>query len=173
MHRLGTIVIATAVATLAVAGTVLAQSASPSSGSFVTQSARRGLAFAELSEVALQRSQHPEVRRLAQRVRDTHLRGYDDLLALAGQAGLETPDSIDLEQRGIKSRLTALSGAAFDREYLAALRLNQQRDIALFRSYAKSGEDPGLKDWATQQLTTLRREQQQTDAVTRELGAGR
>ena len=170
MRPLTSIILGTLLAVSA-AGTGVAASSAASSGSFVTQTARRGLAIAELSDVALQRSQHPEVRRLARRLHDTHMHAYDDLLALAGQAGLETPDSIDLEQRGVKSRLTGLSGAEFDREYLAAIRTNQERDIALFRGYAKSGEDQGLKDWATQQLVALRREQQLTDAVAHEIGA--
>ena len=161
------------VGVVALAALAAAQaSAEPSnatSGGFVTQTAHRGLANAELSQLALQRSQNPEVRRLAGRLVDQHLRAYDDLLALAGQAGLVTPDSIDLEQRGVKSRLAGLSGAAFDRAYLQALRTNQEREIALFRNYAKSGEDPGLKDWATRQLPTLRRNQQLTDSVAQTL----
>jgi len=168
MRALRSIVVVAAFATC-----TAAPAAAQTSGSFVTQSARRGLAIAELSALALQRSQHPEVRRLARRMHDGHLQAYDDLLALAGQAGLETPDSIDLEQRGIKSRLATLSGPAFDRAYLAALRTNQERDIALFRGYAKNGEDQGLKDWAAQQLAAARRDQQQTDAVARDIGTQR
>jgi putative membrane protein len=168
MLRTTTIAIAATLATLATAPAI-AQNTSGSSGNFVTQSARRGLAIAELSEVALQRSQNPEVRKLARRMHDSQLKGYDDLLAVAGQAGLETPDSIDLEQRGIKARLTGLSGTTFDREYLQAIRTNQDRAIALLRSYGKTGEDQGLKDWANQQLPTLRRDQQLAESVARDL----
>lgn len=164
MHRTQMMVGVVALAALA-AASAGAQTGSATSGNFVTQTAQRGLANAELSQLALQRSQNPEVRRLARRLVDDHMRAYDDLLALAGQAGFVTPDSIGLEQRGVKSRLAGLSGAAFDRLYLQAVRTNHEREIALFRTYAKSGEDPGLKDWAAQQLPALRRNQQLTDAV--------
>lgn len=168
MHRTKMMVGVVALAALAAANAG-AQTGNAASGGFVTQAAQRGLASAELSELALQRSQHPEVRRLARRLVDQHMQAYDDLLALAGQAGFVTPDSLDLEQRGVKSRLAGLSGVAFDRLYLQAIHTNHEREIALFRSYAKSGEDPGLKDWAAQQLPSLRRNQQLTDSVAQAL----
>jgi putative membrane protein len=168
MHRTITMVGVLVLAILT--ASAAAQTGIGSSGNFVTQAAHRGLANAELSQLALQRSQSPDVRRLARHMVDEQMRAYDDLLALAGQAGLETPDQIDLEQRTVKSRLAALSGTAFDRDYLQALHTNQERDIALFRGYAKSGEDPGLKDWATHRLPALRRDQQLTDTVARDVG---
>lgn len=139
---------------------------------FVVRAAGRSLAGIELSDLALQRSEHAAVRRLARRAHDEHARTYDTLLGVATGAGISAapPEAMDLEQRGIKSRLAALQGAAFDRAYVAALRTNDERDIALYRSFAGATQDEALQPWIEEQLTTIRRRRQLIDATARELG---
>ena len=134
-------------------------------GTFVNGAGVRGLANVELSQLALQRSQNPEVRRLARTIVDDHLHAVDDLFWLAGPEDSKMPKTIDLEQRGIKSRLTTLTGVAFDRAYLQAIATNSARDIALYRTYAKAGGDPGLKEWAAERLPALRKQQQLATAT--------
>jgi putative membrane protein len=140
---------------------------------FVAQSAGRSLAGVELSELALQRSENAAVRRLARRAHDEHAHTYETLLALATGAGVSAapPDTIDLEQRGIKSRLTSLQGRAFDEAYVAALRSNDERDIALYRSFAHIGKDEAFTAWINEQLTTIRKRRQLIDSTVHDLGA--
>jgi putative membrane protein len=138
---------------------------------FVAQAAGRSLAGVELSDLALQRSESAAVRRLARRAHDEHANTFDTLLGLATGAGgtAAPPETIDLEQRGIKSRLAALSGRAFDRAYVDALRTNDDRDIALYRSYAHDGSDAAFKQWVEEQLTTIRKRRQLIDAAALEI----
>lgn len=139
---------------------------------FVSQSAGRSLAGIELSDLALQRSDNAAVRRLARSAHDEHAHTYETLLALATGAGLSAapPETMDLEQRGIKARLTSLQGRAFDDAYVAALRANDERDIALYRSFARTSKDEALKAWIDEQLGTIRKRRQLIDATARELG---
>ena len=140
---------------------------------FVARAAGRSLAGVELSDLALQRSENAAVRRLARRAHDEQAHTYETLLGIATGAGISAapPGTIDLEQRGIKSRLSSLSGAAFDREYVAALRTNDERDIALYRAFARATKDAALKAWIEEQLATIRRRRQLIDATAREVGA--
>jgi putative membrane protein len=138
---------------------------------FVARAAGRSLAGVELSDLALQRSESASVRRLARRAHDEHARTYDTLLGVATGAGISAapPATIDLEQRGIKARLSGLQGAAFDRAYVAALRTNDARDIALYRSFAQATKDDSLKAWIDEQLTTIRRRQQLIETTARDI----
>lgn len=140
---------------------------------FVAQSAGRSLAGIELSDLALQRSENAAVRRLARTAHDEHAHTYETLLALATGAGVSAapPETIDLEQRGIKARLTSLHGRAFDEAYVDALRANDERDIALYRSFARTSKDEAFKAWVEEQLGTIRKRRQLIDATTRELGS--
>jgi putative membrane protein len=166
MHRIFSILALSVV--VGIASSSDAKTPSPKTA-FVNSAAHRGLSYVELGELALQRGQHPEVKRLARRLIDDNARSYEDLLWLVAGTDTEAPKTLDLEQRGIKSRLASLSGAAFDRAYLDALRTNQIRDIALYRTYAASGDDPDLKSWAADRLLTLRKQQQWTAAAATEV----
>jgi putative membrane protein len=138
---------------------------------FVEQAAGRSLAGMELSDLALQRCESPAVRRLARRAHDEQAAAYEALLGVATGASstLKPPSTMDLEQRGVKSRLAGLRGRAFDRAYVQALRTNEDRDIALYRSYAKDGKDEALKVWAADQLTLIRKRRQLIESTLAEL----
>ena len=138
---------------------------------FVERAAGRSLGGMELSELALQRCESPAVRRLARRAHDEQAAAYEALLGVATGASstLKPPSTMDLEQRGVKSRLAGLRGRAFDRAYVQALRTNEDRDIALYRSYAKYGKDEALKTWANDQLTLIRKRRQLIDSTLAEL----
>lgn len=138
---------------------------------FVETAAGRSLAGMELSELALQRCESPAVRRLARRAHDEHAAAYEALLGVATGATstLKPPSAMDLEQRGVKSKLAGLRGRAFDRAYVQALRTNEDRDIALYRGYAKDGKDEGLKAWAAEQLGMIRKRRQMIEAATLEI----
>ncbi len=138
---------------------------------FVTVAAGRGLASMELSDLALQRSESAAVRRLARQAHDEHARAVDTLRGLATGPGIGAapPETIDLEQRGIKSRLAGLQGPAFDRAYVDALRTNDDRDIALYRAYGREARDPALQSWIADQLVTIRKRRQLIDAAALEV----
>lgn len=125
----------------------------------------------ELSELALQRSENASVRRLARRAVDEHATAYEALLGISTGASstAKPPSSIDLEQRGVKSKLAGLRGREFDRTYVQSLRTNEDRDIALYRAYAKDGKDEGLKTWANDQLTLIRKRRQLIESALQEL----
>jgi putative membrane protein len=162
----------------ALALTVLLAAGTPTSAAeraptepFVERAAGRSLAGIELSELALQRGESPAVRRLARRAIDEHAATYEALLGVATGASstLKPPSSMDLEQRAVKTRLATLRGRAFDRAYVEALRTNEDRDIALYRGYAKDGKDDALKQWAAEQLTLIRKRRQLIEAALAEL----
>jgi putative membrane protein len=138
---------------------------------FLEQAAGRSLAGMELSDLALQRTERAAVRQLARRIVAEQAQAYETILGLATGAGIATapPATLDLEQRGIKSRLASLQGADFDRAYVQALRTNESRDIALYRAYARDGRDPALKTWAADQLQTIRKRQQLIEAAALEI----
>jgi putative membrane protein len=137
---------------------------------FVAAAVRRNLAGLELSQLALQRSTTPAIRRLAQQLVSDSAASYEALLGIVSEVGpTRTPETMDLEQRGVKSRLSGLSSPAFDQEYLRALKTNDERDIALYRSYAAHGDDPSLKSWASDRLPAIRKRRQLAEAAALEI----
>lgn len=137
---------------------------------FVAAAVRRNLAGLELSQLALQRTTTPAIRRLAQQLVQDSAASYDVLLGIVNEVGpTRTPDSMDLEQREVKAQLGGLSGPAFDQAYLAALKTNDERDIALYRAYAAHGDDDLLKSWAHDRLPAIRKRRQLAEAAALEI----
>jgi uncharacterized protein (DUF305 family) len=52
--------------------------------------------------------------------------------------------------------LSGLSGAAFDRAYMAKMVTDHQATVELFEAEARDGKDDALRKWAAQKLPTVR-----------------
>jgi putative membrane protein len=63
---------------------------------------------------------------------------------------------MDSKDQATYDRLSALSGAAFDRAYMADMVKDHRTDIAEFEKEANSGSDADVKSFASKTLPTLR-----------------
>jgi putative membrane protein len=54
------------------------------------------------------------------------------------------------------NKLSALSGAEFDRKYMEEMVKDHEKDVAAFQRESTSGSDADLKAWAAKTLPTLR-----------------
>jgi putative membrane protein len=84
----------------------------------------RELAYANISEIetaklAQSKSKNDEVLNFARQMIDDHTKALDQLQQLAQQKGVQLPSEPDAKHKALSKRLEGLSGAAFDREYLA------------------------------------------------------
>lgn len=83
----------------------------------------RELAYANISEIeaaklAQRKSKNDEVLNFARQMIDDHTKALDQLQQLAQQKGVQLPTEPDAKHKTMAKRLEAMSGAAFDREYL-------------------------------------------------------
>ena len=138
---------------------------------FVKEAAQRGLAEVALGNLALERAQNPDVRQFARRIVDERSGANQQLMDLAKSQGVDVPKEMGPEQRNTKARLSTLSGATFDREYMRAAVTDHARDIAELRDYSQNGKNEALKAWAARTLPTLRKHQQLAGAAAAKVGA--
>ena len=95
------------------------------------------------SELALERSRHPAVRRIAEHLIRDHTAAQAQLAAAARQAGVEVPPpTLDPQQRATLEKLSGLWGKAFDHAYLQAQVAAHEQAIALFVGFASVDENP-------------------------------
>ena len=88
-------------------------------------------------------------------VRD-HTDAQGKLRTIAGSISLSAPDSVDAKHKALKEKLEKLSGAAFDKEYAAAMVNGHKEAISLFEQQASSGTNGQLKNFASTMLPTLK-----------------
>jgi len=118
----------------------------------------------EMGQLALSRGASAQVRRYGALVVADHERMDRALLAYAKARRGITVESTSLaaderpemqEKAQVIQRLRTLSGAAFDRELLAAIAPDQQQAIADIESYRLMVDDPDLRELFTKFIPVL------------------
>ncbi|HEX4786684.1 MAG TPA: DUF4142 domain-containing protein [Candidatus Sulfotelmatobacter sp.] len=138
-----------------------ASSASGSSGlsvadkTFVKKAAQGGMAEVELGKLATERASNPDVKKFGQRMVDDHSKANDELKQVASPENITLPTSLDAKDEATKQKLSALSGAAFDRAYMSDMVGDHTKDVSEFRHESASSRNPAVKDFATKTLPTL------------------
>ena len=134
---------------------------------FIENAAKGGMAEVQLGQLAVQKAQSPDVKQFGQRMVDDHSKANDQLKQIAGSHGVELPTDLDRAARREHDKLSKLSGADFDREYMKHMVSDHKKDVKDFEKEAKSGKDADVKGFASATLPTLQdhlRMAQQADA---------
>jgi len=122
---------------------------------FVHMASSGGLAEVRLGQLAAERAYSAEVRQFGQRMVDDHTKANQELAAIAQAKNLQVATEMDKKHQAMADKLAKLSGAAFDREYMAAQVADHEHTVALFTTTAREGQDPELKTFASRTLPTL------------------
>lgn len=127
---------------------------------FMTDAAQGGMMEVELGRLAATRATNAEVKRFAERMVIDHSRAGQELMQLASQKRVTLPQEISPTHRQVMERLSGLSGAEFDREYVRQMITAHDRDVTAFNAVSNNATDMDVKAFATRTLPTLREHQQ-------------
>jgi putative membrane protein len=122
---------------------------------FVMEAAMGGMAEVELGRLAAERGSSDAVKQFGQRMVDDHSRANSELMQLASSKGITLPVGLDAKHQALMTKMSALSGAAFDRAYAKEMVKDHNKDVALFQREATRGADSDLKAFAQKTLPTL------------------
>jgi putative membrane protein len=122
---------------------------------FIMDAVRGSEREVELGDLAKEKAQNSAVREFGARMAQDHARAGQELKALAASKGIRVGDTKKTGQEPAILRLTKLSSAQFDKEYVSAMVLDHEKDVAKFRRMSQQLQDPDLKAWATKTLPTL------------------
>jgi putative membrane protein len=123
---------------------------------FVMEAAMGGMAEVELGKLATQKATSDAVKQFGQKMVDDHSAANSELTQLAAAKGITLPTELDAKHRADITRLSKLSGAAFDGAYSKAMLDDHVKDVAAFEKESTSGTDPEVKAFATKTLPTLK-----------------
>lgn len=124
-------------------------------GTFAMNGAQSNMAEIALGRLATQKSKNPEVKRFVQRLITDHTNANTALRPLAAKKNITLPTDVKPEQKETYDRLAKLSGAEFDREFMALMVANHQKSEAAYQAESTNGADPDLKAFATKLLPTI------------------
>ena len=139
---------------------------------FAMKAGQANFAEIELGKLALQKAMRDEVKQFAQRMVDDHSKALDELKSAAGSKNITLPTQLDAEHKKLSDRLSKLSGAAFDREYMQAMVDGHKKVAADVRKESQTGSDADLKAWAAKTLPTVEEHLKHAEMVNRTVHTG-
>ena len=122
---------------------------------FAMEAAAGGMEEVQLGQLAAQKGASDEVRQFGQRMVDDHTKANEDLMQVASGKGWTLPTALDAKQQAEVQKLSALTGEAFDREYVKMMVKDHKKDVSEFQKESTRGTDAEIKSFATRTLPTL------------------
>ena len=149
----------------------LACSSAKNSQKFANTAAEAGMAEVELGKLAVQRAADPSVKEFAQRMVEDHTRANGQLKTLAGRKNIQLPSDINSEHKSLMEKLSKLSGAEFDKEYMSNMVKDHESAVKDFQTQASEGNDSEIKSLAAKTLPTLQSHLQMARDTAKKVGA--
>jgi putative membrane protein len=119
------------------------------------------MAIANMAEVnagkmALAKTQNPQVKTFAQQMVDDHTKALGEVQALAQSKGVTLPGDVDAPHKAMAAKLDKLSGAAFDKAYMADAGVSDHTKVhAKLKGFETKAKDADVKALAAKMLPTV------------------
>lgn len=123
---------------------------------YMKTAAQGGMFEVEVGKLAASKAQNPEVKSFGQKMVADHGKIADDLKSVAAKKKATLPTEISAEQREMIDKLSKLSGADFDKEYVEMMVEDHEDDQEAFQAQADSGNDADVKAFAARHLPTIK-----------------
>jgi putative membrane protein len=140
---------------------------------FVEGAAMGDMYEVEASKIAVQRARSKDVKDFAQMMIDAHSKTTADLkTALAhGTLTVALPVHFDSRHEGLINDLKGAKAEDFDGRYLSQQTGAHDEAVVLMRGYAKDGDNPDLKAFATNTMPKVRMHMDMVKMLNEQLSA--
>jgi len=139
---------------------------------FIMDAAMGGMMEVELGRVAAQQGMSDAVKQFGQRMVDDHGKANSELMSLASSKGITLPTELDQKHRDQITKISAMSGADFDRAYVKDMVSDHRKDVSEFEKESTRGTDADLKAFASKTLPTLQEHLRMAEALPGAKGTG-
>lgn len=136
---------------------------------FVEDAAIGGMAEVQFGQLATQRAQHQAVRDFGNTMVSDHTPVNQRLMTIAATLGITPPDKLDFMHRRTSKKLSKAEGREFDEDYIKSQVKDHEKMIELMEDQIKEGQNPDLKQLATDVLPKLREHLQMAQSIERQL----
>ncbi|HEV7783288.1 MAG TPA: DUF4142 domain-containing protein [Chitinophagaceae bacterium] len=119
----------------------------------------------EAGQLAVQRANGNDVKEFGNMMIKDHGDAQSRLKGIAASLSLNAPDSVDQEHKDLKTKLSGLSGKAFDKEYITAQVKDHRATVTLFEKQISSGTNSQLKEFATSTLPHIKMHLEKAEAL--------
>ncbi len=146
-------------------------SVSKDSSKFAPEVAQGGMAEVEMGQLAADRASDPDVKEFGRRMVSDHSRANEELKAITMRKGIQLPGEVSSAHKSEMEKLSKLSGAEFDKEYMSLMLKDHEHDVKAFQTQASEGTDPDIREFANKTLPTLQTHLQMARDTAKKVGA--
>ena len=138
---------------------------------FVKKAADGGMAEVALAKLAQEKASNAEVKSFAAKLEKDHSQANDELKQVASKKNITLPAEPSKAHKAQHDKLAKLSGAEFDKAYVAAMVDDHQKDVREFSRVASGNSDAEVKAFASKTLPTLKDHLQHVQELSKTIGA--
>ena len=149
----------------ALAADTKSEKLSSSDANFIKEAAQGGMMEVQLGKFASEKASNDQVKEFGRRMEQDHSKANDELKKLASDKGVNLQNELDKKHKSALERLTKLSGAEFDRQYMQAMVKDHKEDVSKFQRESDKAKDPDVKKFASQTLPTLKQHLQLAEST--------
>jgi putative membrane protein len=138
--------------------------------SIIKNSAKMNLATQKFADLAQEKAQSQELKQFAQTLKQDHQKAQQELERLAQKHSVTLPTSVDDKCQQEISRLEALSGEEFDREFAKGAIEGHAMAVAHLQKASSAAEDTDLRQYTQQMLSKIKQHQSKGREIAKAVG---
>ncbi|MGI4787979.1 MAG: DUF4142 domain-containing protein [Janthinobacterium lividum] len=127
----------------------------PMDKQFAMKAAQGGIFEVKSSQIALTKTHNMRVMNVARRMVKEHSAANAELKTVAQDAKTSLPTDTDPMHKAVIAKLSSLSGAAFDKAYMASQEKAHADTVKLFEKEIAMGSSAGFTAFASKNLPTI------------------
>ena len=131
------------------------ETASTPDQDFIVAAEQINLTEIKLGDFAAQNGTRDDVKSFGRRTFKDHSDINDDLKKLAAQENVPLAGTLDAENQMMVDKLTALTGADFDKAYISGMYKGHKKAVKAFKAESAATGDPHVKSFADKSLPLL------------------
>lgn len=136
---------------------------------FAVMAASGGMLEVELGRMAQEKGRSQQVKDFGAMIVADHTKANDELKTLAAGKNITLPTTPGEEHQKHINDLAKLSGAEFDKKYIALMVDDHEKDVKEFKEAADDAKDADLKAFAAKTLPTLQQHLDKVKAIEKTL----
>jgi putative membrane protein len=122
---------------------------------FAVSAADGAMLEIQLGQLAQDKGVSQQVKDLGKMIANDHMKGHEELSALAQQKNISLPATMSEECQKKYDKIAEKNGQEFDEAFTEFAVKDHKDDIDAFKKEAEKGDDPDLKAWAAGKVATL------------------
>jgi putative membrane protein len=140
---------------------------------FINNAAKGNRAEITLGKMVAAKSKNPSVKQFAQMMVKDHTDALAKLQLVAQARNITLPDELPDDAKDLQSKLSSDTGKQLDKDYMAGMVEDHEKDVQEFQDATQKLQDPEIKQWATTTLPTLQKHLDKAKQVDAKVNGGK